>query len=194
LDTYLIVKEEWGWGPITEALSKYYTLPDPEVPVTDVEKFNSWVIHLSNATGFNLAPYHSAWGFPINQETLDALDHLPVWIDDPLRGEFHIYPAVLRNLEVSEVTANSTMIVWETYDNGTDTSLAIYFGTSDGGNQASAWSDSLTIGGTEVGNQSHSIEDLECCGTTYYARIKSTNGGVESWFGPVSWTTDYLPD
>ena len=59
LDTYLIIKEEWGWDPITQALTVYYTLPAAEVPTTGDEEFNAWVLHLSNATGYNLAPYHA---------------------------------------------------------------------------------------------------------------------------------------
>ena len=86
LDTYLIIKEEWGWGPITEALRIYYNLSGDEVPSDDLEEFNDWVLHISNSTGYNLAPYHQAWGFPLTQETFDALAHLPVWVEDPLRG------------------------------------------------------------------------------------------------------------
>jgi hypothetical protein len=194
LDTFLIVKEEWGWGPITEALIVYYTLPASEVPSTDDEKFNAWVIHLSNATGYNLAPYHAAWGFPLNQDTYDALAHLPVWVDDPLRGDFFVYDAVLRNLQASNVTANSTVVSWETYDNGTNTTLTLHYGTSDGGTQSSSWANSVNLGPSEVGNESQELTGLECCGTTYYARIEATHGEGETWFGPISWVTDYLPD
>ena len=104
LDTYLIIKEEWGWGPITEALSVYYTLPSAEVPVGSTEEFNAWVLHLSNSTGYNLAPYHAAWGFPLTQATYDALEHLPIWVDDPLRGEYYAYEAILRNLSTVSYT------------------------------------------------------------------------------------------
>ena len=194
LDTFLVVKEEWGWGPITEALIVYYTLPAAEVPSTGDEKFNAWVIHLSNATGYNLAPYHAAWGFPLNQETYDALDHLPVWVDDPLRGDFFVYDAVLRNLQASNVTANSTVVSWETYDNGTNTTLTLHYGTSDGGTQSSSWANSVDLGPSEVGNGSQELTGLDCCGTTYYARIEATHEEGDTWFGPISWVTDYLPD
>ena len=98
LETFLMVKEEWSWSAITTALSVYYDLPASEVPYTGEEKFNSWVLHLSNSTGMNLAPYHEAWGFPLDQSTFDSLDHLPVWVDDPLRGDYFEYPAILRGL------------------------------------------------------------------------------------------------
>jgi hypothetical protein len=195
LETFLIIKEEWGWEPITEALAVYYTLPAAEVPNTDEEEFNAWVMHLSNTTGYNLAPYHAAWGFPLSQDTFDALEGLPVWVDDPLRGEYDAYPAILRDpFSPDPSGANSTTISWETYDNGTNITLTIYYGTSDGGNSPSAWSNSLVVGGVELGNESQAITGLECCGTTYYARIKASNSDRSSWFGPISWSTDYLPD
>ena len=195
LDTFLIVKEEWTWSPITEALSVYYDLPDSEVPVGDEEEFNAWVLHLSNSTGYNLAPYHAAWGFPITGETFQSLEHLPVWVDDPLRGDYFQYEAMLRNLSSPSISGtNSTTISWYTYDNGTNMTLTIFYGTTDGGNQESSWSNSVVYGGIEVGNESQEITGLSCCGTEYYARVRAANDALETWFGPIVWTTDYLPD
>jgi hypothetical protein len=195
LETFLMIKEEWSWAEITSALSVYYDLPAAEVPSTDDEKFNSWVLHLSNSTGFNLAPYHAAWGFPLLQSTFDALDHLPVWVDDPLRGEFYEYPAILNDLDAPSVSGtNSAEISWRTYDNGTNITLTVYYGTSDGGTQPSAWSHNVVVGGTEVGNESLELTGLSCCGTEYHARIRAANDAGEDWFGPISWTTDYLED
>ncbi len=195
LDTYILIKEEWGWGPITEALSIYYTLPPAEVPTNDTEEFNAWVMHLSNATGYNLALYHSAWGFPLTQNTFDSLSHLPVWVDDPLRGENFVYDAILRNLSSPDPSdATSTTISWETYDNGTNTTLTFYYGTTDMGNQTSGWDSSTSFGSATVGNHSQIVSGLTCCGTNYYGRIQASNEENSVWFGPLNWTTDYLAD
>ena len=195
LDTYLIVKEEWTWSVITSSLAVYYSLPPSQVPSTDEEKFNAWVLHLSNATGYNMAPYHAAWGFPLTDATFDSLEHLPVWVDDPLRGDYFQYGAILRNLYSPSISgATSNTISWETYDNGTNISLTLFYGTSDGGDQPSSWGDSISMGGTSVGNHTQEVSGLTCCGTTYYARIRAANEVTETWFGPVTWTTDYLPD
>ena len=86
LETYIQIQEAFGWQPITDALAAYYTMSDP--PATDEQEFNRWVMELSQTTGYNLAPYHEAWGFPLTQETKDNLLHLPVWVDDPLRGVY----------------------------------------------------------------------------------------------------------
>jgi len=193
LDTYLIIKEEWGWNPITEALSVYYNLSPAEVPSTEEEEFNAWVLHLSNSTGYNLAPYHAAWGFPLNENTYSALEHLPIWVEDPLRGEFFSYDAIIRNLESNDETTSTTDISWETYDNGTNTSLTFYYGVTDMGNQSSGWSSSQNLGSTSVGNHSTTITGLSW-GTTYYGRIQASNDANTVWFGPISWTTDYPLD
>ena len=193
LDTYLIIKEEWGWNPITEALSVYYNLSPAEVPSTEEEEFNTWVLHLSNSTGYNLAPYHAAWGFPLNENTYSALEHLPIWVEDPLRGEFFSYDAIIRNIESNDETTSTTDISWETYDNGTNTSLTFYYGVTDMGNQSSGWSSSQNLGSTSVGNHSTTITGLSW-GTTYYGRIQASNDENTVWFGPISWTTDYPLD
>ena len=189
LDTYLIIKEEWGWGPITEALSVYYNLSPADVPSTDEEEFNAWVIHISNATGYNLAPYHNAWGFPLTEQTYEALTNLPVWVNDPLRGDYYTYDAIIKNLESNNVTSSTTDISWETYDNGTNTSLILYYGTVDVGNHSSGWTNSQNLSPANVGNYSTSISDLSS-GTTYYARLQANNGESSVWFGPISWTTE----
>ena len=188
LDTYLIIKEEWGWDPITQALSVYYTLPAAEVPTTGDEEFNTWVLHLSNATGYNLAPYHTAWGFPLTQNTHDSLTHFPIWVDDPLRGEYFTYQAILRNLGVNSTTSSSSTFNWETYDNGTNTSLTIYYGPMDMGNQSWVWANSAPLGDSVVGWSDYEITGLSS-NSTYYARVKASNEIGDTWFGPVNWTT-----
>ena len=123
----------------------------------DIEEFNSWTMHISNSTGYNLAPYHEAWGFPLNPDTFDALSHLPVWVEDPLRGEYYSYSAILRDVGTSNVSTTSVEINWETYDNGTDVVLKIYYGTSDSGAQVSGWSNSVNVGAIDVGNESYNL-------------------------------------
>ena len=187
LDTYLIIKEEWGWDPITEALSVYYTLPSAEVPVGDTEEFNAWVLHVSNATGYNLAPYHAAWGFPLTQATFDALEHLPVWVEDPLRGEYHAYDAILRNLSTANVTSSTADVTWDVYDNGTNTSLTVYYGQTDMGNNSQLWPYSVSVGTPQVGSGAAEIS-FTGDGGTHYVRIMASNEEGEVWFGPISVT------
>ncbi|MFL2493931.1 MAG: M60 family metallopeptidase [Candidatus Thalassarchaeum sp.] len=184
LDTYLIIKEEWEWNPITQALSVYYTLPAAEVPTTSEEKFNAWVLHLSNATGYNLAPYHSAWGFPLTQATYDALEHLPVWVDDPLRAEYYFYDPIVRNLSATNVTSSSADINWDVYDNGTNTNLTVFYGPNDMGNNSHLWPNSVDMGVPQIGPDSTTINLTG--NFTYYVRIMASNEQGEVWLGPIS--------
>jgi len=186
LDTFLVIKEEWGWDVITDTLSIYYTLPTNEIPSGDIEEFNYWVMHLSNTTGYNLAPYHAAWGFPLTQDTYDSLDHLPIWVSDPLRGDFFVYDAIIRGLGTQDNTENTVSISWETYDNGTNTSLTFHYGSTDIGNQTLGWTNSAYWGGTSVGNYSETLTGL-IEGTTYYGRLQASNEEGSVWFGPISW-------
>jgi hypothetical protein len=185
LVTFILVKEYWGgWEPITEALTVYYTLPAAEVPIGGDEEFNAWVLHLSNATGYNMAPYHAAWGFPLTQATFDSLDHLPVWVDDQLRGEYFVYDAMLRGLVASNITNDDATINWEVYDNGTNTTLTIYYGPADMGNNSALWPNSDDMGDSEVGFDSTTITFSS--DTTHYIRIKASNEERDTWFGPIS--------
>ena len=138
LETYIQIQEAFGWQPITDALAAYYTMSDP--PATDEQEFNRWVMELSQTTGYNLAPYHEAWGFPLTQETKDNLLHLPVWVDDPLRGWVYEYNTMLRNLTATNITSTTADIEWDVYDNGTGTNLTLCYGQTNGGTSRSAWS------------------------------------------------------
>ena len=143
-------------------------------------------MHLSNTTGYNLAPYHAAWGFPLTQDTYDSLDHLPIWVSDPLRGDFFVYDAIIRDLGTQDNTENTVSISWETYDNGTNTSLTFHYGSTDMGNQTLGWTNSAYWGGTSVGNYSETLTGL-IEGTTYYGRLQASNEEGSVWFGPISW-------
>ena len=115
LDTYLIIKEEWGWAPITQALTAYYTLPTSEVPSTDQEEFNAWVLHISSASGYNPASPSRCWGFPY--PTHSQLLQYPAWVDDPVR-DYLAFDPIIRNLSAGSTTGSSTQVDWQVYDNG----------------------------------------------------------------------------
>ena len=188
LDTYLIIKEEWGWAPITEALTIYYTLPPAEVPYTDEEEFNAWVLHLSSTTGFNLAPYHEAWGFPLTASTHSQLLQYPVWVDDPVRGDYVQFDPIIRNLSSGSITSSSSQIDWQVYDNGTDATVTLFYGETDHGTSAGNWPEQVGQGVAVVGDWGHLISDLDPS-TTYHARIMATNQNGDFWSDPITWTT-----
>mgnify|MGYP002847685942 CR=1 FL=1 len=186
LETHIQIQEAFGWDPITEALSAYYTMSNP--PSGDSEEFNRWVLELSITTGYNLAPYHEAWGFPLTQSTKDSLTHLPVWVDDPLRGWVFEYDAIFRNETSNNVSSNSADVEWDVYDNGTNTNLSVCWGLIDGGTSRAGWTTCVDAGSSSVGHQSHSLSGL-LASTTYYFRVVGDNNNGDTWSDVASFTT-----
>ena len=186
LETYIQVQEEFGWEPITEALAAYYTMSDP--PNNDEQEFNRWVVELSKTTGYNLAPYHEAWGFPLTQQTKDSLLHLPVWVDDPLRGWVYEYDPILLNLTATNIASTTADIEWDVYDNGTDTNLTLCYGQNNGGNSRSAWSTCTSVGTSTVGHYLSSLSGLTSS-TTYYVRLVGDNSNGDTWSDIYSFVT-----
>ena len=186
LETYLQIQEYFGWEPITEALTAYYDMEDP--PGDSDAEFNRWVLELSEATNHNLAPFHEAWGFPLTQETKDALLHLPVWVDDPLRGWVYEYNPIFRNLSAENITASSADLEWDVYDNGTNTVISVCWGATDGGDDRDLWYSCEDIGSSYVGHWSYGIDDL-ASETTYYFRVVGENNNGDTWSDVASFTT-----
>ncbi|MEO0414229.1 MAG: M60 family metallopeptidase, partial [Verrucomicrobiota bacterium] len=79
LDTYLLIQEEFGWGPFKAVLNEYNELPRAEWPENQQEINDQWVIRLSRACGHNLAPYWQKWNLPMTDEVSKQLEDLPVW-------------------------------------------------------------------------------------------------------------------
>jgi hypothetical protein len=186
LETYLQVKEEFGWAPITFALSEYYSMSNP--PSGSTEEFNQWTIRISNATGWNLAPFHAAWGFPLTPETFAALDHLPVWTDDPQRNGTFEYDLISQNLSSNNITSNSADLSWSVYDNGTNTNQSICWGLVDGGTNKATWTNCSTHGISTVGNYSKAVNSLSS-GLTYHWRILGENSNGGAWSPDHTFTT-----
>ncbi len=178
LETYLQVKEEFGWEPITFALSEYYTMSNP--PSGDSAEFNEWTIRISNATGYNLAPFHEAWGFPLTPETHAAVDHLPVWTTDPQRNGVFEYDIITQNHTVANISAGTADLEWSIYDNGTNTNVTICWGWADGGQVASAWANCASKGTSIVGNMQQWVSGLTS-GVTYHWRVMGENSNGETW-------------
>jgi hypothetical protein len=185
-ETYLQVQEYFGWEPITEALAAYYDMEDP--PGGSSAQFNRWVLELSEATNHNLAPFHEAWGFPLTPETKDALLHLPVWVDDPLRGWVYEYNPIFRNLSAENITSSSADLEWDVYDNGTNTMISVCWGVTDGGADRDLWYSCAEVDSSYVGHWSYGIDSL-ASGTTYYFRVVGQNNNGDTWSEVASFTT-----
>lgn len=186
LETHLLVKEAFGWGPITEALDQYYW-GNISTPSGDVAEFNTWAVQTSLSTGYNLMPYYSAWNFPLTSASWQAVDHLPVWNTDPLRGWVHEYDLISRNHTASNVSGGAADLEWHVYDNGTNTTMTVCWGWQDGGNNTLTWANCASKGTPQVGDVSHFVNGLTS-GVSYKWRVMGANGNGQTWSDVQSFT------
>ncbi|NXM40754.1 TCAF2 factor, partial [Gymnorhina tibicen] len=84
LETYLQLQEGFGWDPFTHLFSDYQKMPT--IPKDNTSKMNLWACKFSQQVNKNLAPFFTAWGWPIKKELSLELSSLPSWDQDPMRS------------------------------------------------------------------------------------------------------------
>ena len=180
LETYLQIYEEFGWEPITAAYQEYYYNLTTQ-PSGDSAEFNEYAKWISIKTGYNMTSFLAAWGFPITEPTQNAVDHLPVWTTDPLRGWVNEYDPETRYEVTSNITSTKADIDWMVYDNGTNTTWKVCWGVADGGVVQGNWDFCDSIGSNlSVGGNSHPLNGL-FPSTDYYWRLTVENGNGQWW-------------
>ena len=180
LETYLQIQEEFGWEPLTAAYQEYYYNLTTQ-PSGDAAEFNEYAKWISISTGYNLTSFLNAWGFPIDANTTAAVDHLPVWTTDPLRGWVYEYDPETKYEIASNVTANKADLEWMIYDNGTNSTWQLCWGMADGVTNEANW-DTCDFLGTNLsgGGAGYSLGGL-FSSTDYYWRLTATNGNGRWW-------------
>uniref|UniRef100_A0A8C0UQC3 TRPM8 channel-associated factor 2-like n=2 Tax=Cyanistes caeruleus TaxID=156563 RepID=A0A8C0UQC3_CYACU len=84
LETYLQLQEGFGWDPFTQLFSDYQKIS--KIPKDNTSKMNLWAQKFSQQVNKNLAPFFTAWGWPIKKELSMELSSLPSWEQDPMRS------------------------------------------------------------------------------------------------------------
>ncbi|NXJ96520.1 TCAF2 factor, partial [Corythaixoides concolor] len=82
LETYLQLQEGFGWDPFTQLFSDYQKMST--IPKDNSSKMNLWAQKFSQKVNKNLAPFFTAWGWPIKKELSMELSSLPSWEQDPM--------------------------------------------------------------------------------------------------------------
>lgn len=85
LSMYVQVRDAFGWEPFRKAFASYIPLSRDELPQSDDEKRDAWLVRLSEATGKNLGPFFEAWGVPTSERARKAVERLPEWLPDALK-------------------------------------------------------------------------------------------------------------
>ncbi|NXY85560.1 TCAF2 factor, partial [Alcedo cyanopectus] len=84
LETYLQLQEGFGWEPFIHLFSDYQKMS--AIPKDNPSKMNLWAQKFSQQVNKNLAPFFTAWGWPIKKDLSVELSSLPSWEKDPMRS------------------------------------------------------------------------------------------------------------
>jgi hypothetical protein len=97
---------------------------------------------------------------------------------------------VVESAAPSEVTATSVKVNGSVVNSGGDfPEVLVFYGTSDGANDPSAWNSALDIG-RQSAVFSEFLGDLTP-ETTYYYRVQATNSAGTVWDGSASWFSTF---
>ncbi|MBV42384.1 MAG: hypothetical protein CL834_05075, partial [Crocinitomicaceae bacterium] len=121
-----------------------------------------------------------------NNDQLGAL-FAPVNAGDPdqilLKLDVQALPPSVATLAATSISATQATLEGNVISSGGDApAITIYYGTSDGANNAATWSNSIDLGQLGAGTFSYPLGDLSPS-TTYYYRIRAVNSAapVGTW-------------
>ncbi len=77
---YNQLRAAFGWETYKKLFAEYRALPKAELPKTEDEKRDQWMVRFSRATGKNLGPFFVAWGVPTSQQARDSIKDLAAWM------------------------------------------------------------------------------------------------------------------
>ncbi|XP_028321260.1 TRPM8 channel-associated factor homolog [Gouania willdenowi] len=82
LETYLQIQEKFGWNAFKKVFAAYHTMD--HIPNDNNGKMNLYAEVFSRTVGMNLTEFFKAWGWPIEEATVQKVSSLPSWDDHPM--------------------------------------------------------------------------------------------------------------
>jgi len=82
--TYVQLQQAFGWEAFRSVFAEYRKLPESELPKSDNEKRDQWMVRFSRQVHRNLGPFFQAWGIPTSETARASISDLPVWVPDEL--------------------------------------------------------------------------------------------------------------
>jgi hypothetical protein len=80
LHMYVQLERAFGWETYKKVFAEYRTLPRAELPRSDDEKRDQWMVRFSRACGKNLGPFFVRWGVPTSEAARASIADLPAWM------------------------------------------------------------------------------------------------------------------
>ncbi|MBI9017841.1 MAG: hypothetical protein JEZ07_11345 [Phycisphaerae bacterium] len=81
---YIQLQQEFGWEPFTATFKQYLVATRDELPRSDQDKRDQWMVRFSKTVGKNLGPFFQVWGVPTTKEARDSIADLPEWMPKDL--------------------------------------------------------------------------------------------------------------
>ena len=81
---YAQIQQAFGWETFYKVFAVYRDLPEKDLPKTDDEKRDQWMVRLSRVLGKNLGPFFETWGVPTTQAARNSIKELPVWLPEDM--------------------------------------------------------------------------------------------------------------
>eukprot|EP00914_Ancora_sagittata_P011118 GHVO01021667.1.p1 GENE.GHVO01021667.1~~GHVO01021667.1.p1 ORF type:complete len:1058 (+),score=149.73 GHVO01021667.1:452-3175(+) len=85
---YCYLIEEFGWNLISDTFRAYELMDSKELPKSDEDKINCWMVMSSRYSGKDLRPFYTQWKWPVDklkQKDTEYLNSLPKWEGDVVR-------------------------------------------------------------------------------------------------------------
>ena len=76
------LQEAFGWEAYTTVFTEYRDAPKDELPKTDDEERDQWLVRMSRTVGRDLGPFFEAWNVPTSEAARASVADLPVWLPD----------------------------------------------------------------------------------------------------------------
>ena len=81
---YVQLQQAFGWDAYKNVFGQYLAMSADQLPRSDAEKRDQWLVRFSRQTKRNLGPFFQAWGIPTSDAARASIADLPVWMPDEL--------------------------------------------------------------------------------------------------------------
>ena len=79
---YVQLQEAFGWEAFRTVFAEYRDLAEDELPKTDDDERDQWLVRMSRTVGRDLGPFFEAWNVPTTSEARASVADLPVWLPE----------------------------------------------------------------------------------------------------------------
>lgn len=80
LSMYDQLVEGFGWEPFKKVFAEYRDAPKSQLPKSDDDKRDQWLVRFSRTVGYNLGPFFTAWKVPTSEAARQSIQDLPKWM------------------------------------------------------------------------------------------------------------------